>query len=127
VLWNLQFRAKKSGLLRKGSTKYLKASAAASQESKKSFSQKAAWLISEIDLVGSLLLVAGLFLILLPLILATSWGGWNSSKPYSLDPPTRPPNETNHVDYYHRQSDRVPGLGRCYLAAIWILGVEDCR
>ncbi|CAO3646820.1 unnamed protein product [Mucor fragilis] len=77
VLWNLQFRANTAGLLRKGSTKYVKAT---SQESKKSFPEKAAWLISEIDLVGSLLLVAGLFLILLPLILATSWGGWNSSR-----------------------------------------------
>ncbi|GAN11365.1 drug:H+ antiporter [Mucor ambiguus] len=77
VLWNLQFRAKKSGLLRKGSTKYTKA---ASQDNKESFYDKTAWLISEIDLVGSLLLVAGLFLVLLPLILATSWGGWNSSR-----------------------------------------------
>ncbi|EPB82989.1 hypothetical protein HMPREF1544_10262 [Mucor circinelloides 1006PhL] len=77
VLWNLQFRAKKAGLLRKGSTKYAKAT---SQEKKESFYDKMTWLIREIDLVGSLLLVAGLFLILLPLILATSWGGWNSSR-----------------------------------------------
>ncbi|KAL9543578.1 hypothetical protein MBANPS3_008055 [Mucor bainieri] len=78
VLWNLQFRAKKSGLLRKGSTKYTKA--AASSDSKESVHDKVIWLIHEIDVVGSLLLVAGLFLVLLPLILATSWGGWNSSK-----------------------------------------------
>ncbi|OAD06662.1 hypothetical protein MUCCIDRAFT_107245 [Mucor lusitanicus CBS 277.49] len=79
VLWNLQYRAKKSGLLRKGSTKYRKAAARLDQENKTSFYDTLTWFISEIDLVGSLMLVAGLFLVLLPLILATSWGGWRSS------------------------------------------------
>lgn len=37
-------------------------------------------LAHEIDLIGSILLIAGLFLVLLPLILAPSWGGWERSK-----------------------------------------------
>ena len=77
VLWNLQFKASKSGLLRKGSKKYIKAT---SETKKESLYEKIIWFVGEIDLVGSVLLVAGLFLILLPLILATSWGGWGSSK-----------------------------------------------
>lgn len=77
VLWNLQFKASKSGLLRKGSKKYIKAT---SETKKESLYEKIIWFVGEIDLVGSILLIAGLFLILLPLILATSWGGWGSSK-----------------------------------------------
>ncbi|KAG0175764.1 hypothetical protein DFQ28_008263 [Apophysomyces sp. BC1034] len=46
----------------------------------KNIFQKMYWLAVEIDLIGSLFLVAALCLILLPLILArTSWGGWGSS------------------------------------------------
>ncbi|KAF7729722.1 hypothetical protein EC973_003800 [Apophysomyces ossiformis] len=46
----------------------------------KNILQKLYWLAIEIDLIGSILLVAALCLILLPLILArTSWGGWGSS------------------------------------------------
>lgn len=43
------------------------------------FFQKCVWFMEEIDVVGSVLMVAGLCLILLPLVLANStWGGWGS-------------------------------------------------
>ncbi|CAO3654797.1 unnamed protein product [Mucor fragilis] len=71
-LWRIQQKAKQTDLFKK------------SQELSKNtpqttFSSKVLWLCIEIDLVGSILLAAGLFLILLPLILANNWGGWGSS------------------------------------------------
>ncbi|KAI9481661.1 MAG: major facilitator superfamily-domain-containing protein [Benjaminiella poitrasii] len=45
-----------------------------------SFLSRTRWLFSKIDFIGSLLLVAGLFLILLPLLMVNSWGGWHSAK-----------------------------------------------
>jgi hypothetical protein len=49
------------------------------KEENLSFWQKLVWFIEEIDIIGSILLVAGLCLILLPLVLALpSWGGWTS-------------------------------------------------
>ncbi|KAG0171043.1 hypothetical protein DFQ28_008983 [Apophysomyces sp. BC1034] len=75
-LWNVQFKVKRSGLLDKE-----KADENESQKSSKCFVGKALWFMEEIDLVGSLLMVAGLCLILLPLVLALpSWGGWQSGK-----------------------------------------------
>lgn len=51
------------------------------QQPKKSIFEKIIWLLVEIDIVGSFFLVAGLAMILLPLVLALStFGGWGSSK-----------------------------------------------
>ncbi|KAL9554474.1 hypothetical protein MBANPS3_002804 [Mucor bainieri] len=71
-LWRIQRKAKQ--------TYFLKESNALSKSThQKSLAGKILWLCIEIDLVGSVLLAAGLFLILLPLILANNWGGWGSS------------------------------------------------
>jgi MFS family permease len=67
-LWRIHFKAKKREIV------------VVRQQEAKSFFEKLKWVLIEIDIVGSLLLVAGLFLILLPLILANSWGGWGNGK-----------------------------------------------
>ncbi|KAG0190611.1 hypothetical protein DFQ28_001781 [Apophysomyces sp. BC1034] len=47
---------------------------------KKTFFEHVLWVVTEIDLVGSILLIAGLCLVLLPCVLAnTRWGGWGSA------------------------------------------------
>lgn len=74
-LWKLDWKVKKSGLL----DEYKREQKLRREEENLSFFQKIVWLAVEIDVIGSLLLVAGLCLILLPLVLALpSWGGWSS-------------------------------------------------
>ncbi|KAI9482696.1 MAG: major facilitator superfamily domain-containing protein [Benjaminiella poitrasii] len=74
-LWKLFFQVKRSGLLDDFKAKQKKNK----QEENFTFFQKVVWFIEEIDIIGSLFLVAGLCLILLPLVLALpSWGGWSS-------------------------------------------------
>ncbi|CAO3649545.1 unnamed protein product [Mucor fragilis] len=75
TLWKLYFKVRRSGVM----TEYRAEQKKIEEEENKSFLDKVIWLAIEIDIVGSLLLVAGLCLILLPLVLALpSWGGWKS-------------------------------------------------
>jgi hypothetical protein len=67
-LWRIHFKAKKLGLVEKHQH----------NDESLSFIQKLKWIAIQVDLMGSLLLVGGLFLILLPIILATTWGGWGN-------------------------------------------------
>ncbi|KAG0165784.1 hypothetical protein DFQ28_008316 [Apophysomyces sp. BC1034] len=71
-LWHVEFKVRrilKSEQLSEKTT-----------QEKKSFCQQVLWVITEIDLIGTILLVAGLCLILLPCVLAnTRWGGWGSA------------------------------------------------
>ncbi|KAI8080097.1 major facilitator superfamily domain-containing protein [Gilbertella persicaria] len=72
-LWRLQYKVKKSGLIEK----YKQENNI--QDVKMGIFERIQWLLIELDVVGSLLLIAGLCLILLPLVLAnTTWGGWGS-------------------------------------------------
>ncbi|KAI8067674.1 major facilitator superfamily-domain-containing protein [Gilbertella persicaria] len=74
VLWSIQRKAKRAGLI-----KY--ESADNQIDGPKNFTyffRKLVWVCNEIDLIGSIFLLAGFFLILLPLILANTWGGWQS-------------------------------------------------
>ncbi|KAI7904333.1 major facilitator superfamily domain-containing protein [Cokeromyces recurvatus] len=73
-LYNIQRKVKKAGLVEEKQTTETIAF------NQKSFFQKLMCICKEIDLVGAILLMAGLFLLLLPVILATSWGGWRSGK-----------------------------------------------
>jgi MFS family permease len=94
-LWNIQRKAKNCILSSNNST--ISSSSSITKQSTNSIDdthknrfklivKNILWFIHEIDLVGSILLVAGLFLILLPITLAPSWGGWNSSKfSFALD------------------------------------------
>ncbi|CAO0798014.1 unnamed protein product [Mucor circinelloides] len=70
-LWRIQRKAKQAHLFKEFKT--------TQQQQQETFAGKALWVCNEIDLVGSILLAAGLFLTLLPLILANNWGGWGSS------------------------------------------------
>ncbi|KAG0185420.1 hypothetical protein DFQ28_009377 [Apophysomyces sp. BC1034] len=71
-LWHAEYKVKKSGLLESKND-------LSTPVEKKSISERALWFVTEIDLMGSLLLVAGLYLILLPMVLARArWGGWSS-------------------------------------------------
>lgn len=75
TLWKLTIRVNQSGLMDefKAEEKLVK------KEENLSCWQKIVWFIVEIDIIGSLFLVAGLCLILLPLVLAIpKWGGWSS-------------------------------------------------
>ncbi|CEI88403.1 hypothetical protein RMCBS344292_02794 [Rhizopus microsporus] len=73
-LWYVHFKLKRSGLIEE-----YKAKQAKTEEPKMNIFQKFIWLMTEIDIIGSLLLIAGLCLILLPLVLALpKWGGWSS-------------------------------------------------
>ncbi|KAI7897275.1 major facilitator superfamily domain-containing protein [Mucor mucedo] len=75
TLWKLYFKVRHSGLL----TEFKQEQAATRKAENLSFFQKLVWFVVEIDIIGSLLLVLGLALILLPLVLALpSWGGWKS-------------------------------------------------
>jgi len=65
-LWKLNVKVKKSGLLQEFKEEQKKVR----QEENLTFWEKCVWFIVEIDIIGSLLLVAGLCLILLPLVLA---------------------------------------------------------
>ncbi|KAI9307859.1 major facilitator superfamily domain-containing protein [Cunninghamella echinulata] len=72
-LFSVHRKVKKSGLLEeyKRETGY--------QSVKKGAWDKLKWLIVEIDIIGSVILAAGLCLFLLPFILAVGkWGGWSS-------------------------------------------------
>ncbi|OBZ88275.1 Siderophore iron transporter mirC [Choanephora cucurbitarum] len=72
-LWRLQFKVKKSGLIEKYREEHQ------IEEVKMTLLERLQWLCVELDMVGSALLIAGLCLILLPLVLALpSWGGWRS-------------------------------------------------
>ncbi|KAF1802416.1 major facilitator superfamily domain-containing protein [Mucor lusitanicus] len=71
-LWRIQRKAKQTDLLKESH-------ALSKSTHQRTFAGKVLWLCIEIDLVGSILLAAGLFLILLPLVLANNWGGWGSS------------------------------------------------
>lgn len=74
-LWRLNLKVKKSGLL----DEFKRKQAATRVSENLSIFQKIVWLFVEIDVIGSLLMVTGLALILLPLVLALpSWGGWSS-------------------------------------------------
>lgn len=75
--WKLFFKVKKAGLM----AEYKQEKKLVEDTENKSIFQKIIWLLVEIDIIGSFLLVAGLAMILLPLVLALStFGGWNSSK-----------------------------------------------
>ncbi|KAI8636729.1 major facilitator superfamily domain-containing protein [Parasitella parasitica] len=77
TLWKLFFKVRRSGIM----TEYKEKQKDITQEENRSFWDKLAWLAVEIEIVGTLLLIAGLCLILLPLVLALpSWGGWKSGK-----------------------------------------------
>ena len=77
TLWKLFFKVRRSGVM----TEYKEEQKKIAEEENKSFWDKVVWLAVEIDIIGSLLLIAGLCLILLPLVLALpSWGGWKSGK-----------------------------------------------
>ncbi|CAO3633533.1 unnamed protein product [Mucor fragilis] len=74
-MWKLNYQVNKSGLMDefKAEQKKIK------QEEGLSLWQRVTRFMTDIDIVGSILLVAGLCLILLPLVLALpSWGGWTS-------------------------------------------------
>ncbi|KAK4517233.1 uncharacterized protein ATC70_000565 [Mucor velutinosus] len=74
-MWKLYYQVNKSGLTDKFKTERKKTK----KEENMSLWQIIARFMAEIDIVGSILLVAGLYLILLPLVLALpSWGGWTS-------------------------------------------------
>ncbi|KAI8645079.1 major facilitator superfamily domain-containing protein [Parasitella parasitica] len=74
-LWKLNYQVKKSGLMDEFNAEQDKAK----EEQNLTLWQRVCWFAAEIDIVGSILLVAGLCLILLPLVLALpSWGGWTS-------------------------------------------------
>jgi hypothetical protein len=74
-LWKLTIRVNKSGLM----DEFKAEQNIVKKEENLNFWQKIVWFIIEIDVIGSLLLVAGLCLILLPLVLAIpKWGGWSS-------------------------------------------------
>lgn len=74
-LWKLDRQVKRSGLLDEFKAEQRKIR----KEENLNFWQKFVWFVEEIDIIGSILLVAGLCLILLPLVLALpSWGGWTS-------------------------------------------------
>lgn len=78
TLWHLQYRVNRSDV-------YLEykqqKKATASLVKKKTTLEKIRWFIAEVDVIGSLLLVGGLCMILLPLVLSTTmWGGWQSSR-----------------------------------------------
>ncbi|ORZ25605.1 major facilitator superfamily-domain-containing protein [Absidia repens] len=77
-LWHLQYRVKKS----EHYIEYKRQQKAVNNMvKKKTLMEKIAWFIAEVDLIGSLLLVGGLCMILLPLVLSTTmWGGWQSSR-----------------------------------------------
>ncbi|KAI9472256.1 MAG: major facilitator superfamily domain-containing protein [Benjaminiella poitrasii] len=76
TLWKLYFQVRKAGLLKEFKEEQVRQFG---KPEKMSIFQRAIWLCVEIDVVGSILLIAGLCLILLPLVLATtSWGGWGS-------------------------------------------------
>ncbi|KAI7900320.1 major facilitator superfamily domain-containing protein [Cokeromyces recurvatus] len=78
TLWKLYFQVRKRGLLKEYKAEQIKIYGKAE---KMNFIQRIIWLGVEIDIIGSILLIAGLCLILLPLVLATtSWGGWSSGK-----------------------------------------------
>ncbi|KAL9538206.1 hypothetical protein MBANPS3_011112 [Mucor bainieri] len=75
TLWKLYFQVRRAGLMDEFKAEQRRIR----REENLSFLQKCIWLIEEIDIVGSVLMVAGLCLILLPLVLANStWGGWGS-------------------------------------------------
>ncbi|EIE87916.1 hypothetical protein RO3G_12627 [Rhizopus delemar RA 99-880] len=77
-LWYVHFKLKRSGLLEEYRAQQQTKSSPL-EDSDKSFFDKFIWVLIHIDVVGSLLLIAGLCLILLPLVLAlTKWGGWQS-------------------------------------------------
>ncbi|KAI9483956.1 MAG: major facilitator superfamily domain-containing protein [Benjaminiella poitrasii] len=78
TLYNLQRKAHKAGLSKEKQT------AENIAFNQKSFSEKFIWICKEIDLVGAILLLGGLFLILLPIILAKSWGGWKQGRVLGL-------------------------------------------
>ncbi|KAI8343412.1 major facilitator superfamily-domain-containing protein [Chlamydoabsidia padenii] len=78
TLWHLQYRVDHSNVYleykqqKKATTALIK---------KKTWAEKISWFIAEVDIIGSLLLVGGLCMILLPLVLSTTmWGGWQSSR-----------------------------------------------
>ncbi|KAF7721886.1 hypothetical protein EC973_003954 [Apophysomyces ossiformis] len=71
-LWHAEYKVRRIGML-------AMTEKPSESPAKKSIGQRILWLINEIDLIGSLLLIAGLYLILLPMVLARArWGGWNS-------------------------------------------------
>ncbi|KAI8646114.1 major facilitator superfamily domain-containing protein [Parasitella parasitica] len=75
-LWKLNFQVNRAGLLKE----YRDEQKKIREEENLTLWQKCVWFIVEIDIIGSLLLVAGLCLVLLPLVLALpSWGGWTSA------------------------------------------------
>ncbi|KAG1469384.1 hypothetical protein G6F56_003286 [Rhizopus delemar] len=76
-LWWVHFKLRRSGLLEEYRAQQTDKSPL--HDSEKGFFEVLYWILIQIDIVGSLLLLAGLCLILLPLVLAlTLWGGWSS-------------------------------------------------
>ncbi|KAI9484018.1 MAG: major facilitator superfamily domain-containing protein [Benjaminiella poitrasii] len=74
TLYNLQRKAHKAGLTEeKQTTENI-------EFNQKSFFEKIIWICKEVDIVGAILLLSGLFLLLLPIILAKSWGGWKNAR-----------------------------------------------
>lgn len=90
-------------------------------EENRALLHKILWVINEVDLIGSLLLVAGLCLILLPLVLGnTRWGGWGSSTfLYLLYFSKLNFSSTSHYDYH-------PCLRCGCLDFICFMGMEIC-
>ncbi|KAF7721714.1 hypothetical protein EC973_004276 [Apophysomyces ossiformis] len=72
-LWNVDFKARR---LMKSEAEQEETP---QQEAKEPFYKKVIWVLNEVDMIGSIFLIAGLCLILLPCVLAnTRWGGWGS-------------------------------------------------
>ncbi|KAF7721716.1 hypothetical protein EC973_004278 [Apophysomyces ossiformis] len=75
-LWNVDFKARR---LLKSEAEQEKGHEEEEKDNKKSFYKKVVWILNEVDMIGSIFLIAGLCLILLPCVLAnTRWGGWGS-------------------------------------------------
>ncbi|KAI8336860.1 major facilitator superfamily domain-containing protein [Choanephora cucurbitarum] len=74
TLWVIQRKVYKSGLI----TQDEQTSEPNETKGFAYFVRRTAWWVYEIDLLGTLLLIAGLLLLLLPLVLARTWGGWGT-------------------------------------------------
>ncbi|KAF7721715.1 hypothetical protein EC973_004277 [Apophysomyces ossiformis] len=75
-LWNVDFKARR---LLKSEAEQEKDHEEEEKDNKESFYEKVVWILNEVDMIGSIFLIAGLCLILLPCVLAnTRWGGWGS-------------------------------------------------
>ncbi|KAI8087945.1 major facilitator superfamily domain-containing protein [Gilbertella persicaria] len=74
ILWHTQYKAQKAGLItvKKSPLAHL------------SFWHQCQWIMQQVDMIGSVLLMTAMFLVLLPLNLYTKWGGWTSATTLGL-------------------------------------------